>query len=96
MLRRPPLLLKVYQATPAPDSPRIYQALTVRVFRPDLCGPTWQQSLECQSCIQGPANEGELDALLAAHIDVYVLQHRLSSIGSSVTQSFDTKYCSYM
>jgi hypothetical protein len=32
-------------------------------------------------------NEGEVDALLAAHVDVYVLQLRLSSVGSFVTRS---------
>jgi hypothetical protein len=31
-------------------------------------------------------NEGVVDDLLAAQVDVYVLQLRLSSIGSSVTQ----------
>ena len=40
-----------------------------------------------------PTNIGEVDALLAAQVDVYLLQLRLSS---AVTQSFDNKFLSYM
>jgi hypothetical protein len=49
--------------------------------------PTWH-----------PTNESKLarDALLAAQIDVYVLQLCLHSVGNSVIQSFDNKNCSHM
>jgi hypothetical protein len=40
-----------------------------------------------------PTNMGEVDALLAAQVDVFLLQLRLSS---AVTQSFDNKFLSYM
>jgi hypothetical protein len=40
-----------------------------------------------------PTNMGKVDSLLAAQVDVYLLQLRLSS---AVTQSFDNKFLSYM
>jgi hypothetical protein len=41
-----------------------------------------------------PTYGGEVDALLAAQVDVYVLQLRLP-VSTSVAQSFDNKFCRY-